>query len=103
MTVRRLIQQLLNYPNLDAQVLDTDGSPIMYSLYHSRETGDDIRLEPKAQMDIDAELDAYFKQATDTDMSDRDTCDELKEMGYTLDDLRCYRQDTYEWALQYWN
>ena len=103
MTIRRLVQQLLTYPNLDAQVLDTDGSPIMYSLYHSRETGDAVRLEPKCQMDIDAELDAFFEAQSKTDASDRDTCDDLKEMGYTLKDLKDYRQDTYEWALQYWD
>ena len=51
MTIRMLIKELLIYPNLDAQVVDTDGSPIMYTLYHSARESDNVRLEPKSQMD----------------------------------------------------
>ena len=98
MTVKMMIQQLLNYP-MDAQVLDTYGSPIMYMLYHSREN-DDVRLEPKSQMDVNAELDAFFDAALDSGMSDQDTYDELMERGYTLGDLKDYREDTYKWALK---
>lgn len=98
MTVRMMIKQLLNYP-MDSQVLDTDGSPIMYMCFHSREN-DDIRLEPKSQMDVDAELDAMFQNATECGDTDRDTYDELIERGFTLRDLKDYNYDTYQWALQ---
>ena len=94
-----LIKELLIYPNLDAQVVDTDGSPIMYTLYHSPRESDAVRLEPKCQMDIQEELDAFFNEALEDGRSDRDALDELFERGYTLDDLRNYREDTYQWAL----
>jgi hypothetical protein len=50
-------------------------------------------------MDITAELDAFQNHMLETGMSDRDALDELFEKGYTLEDLKEYRQDTYEWAL----
>lgn len=99
MTIRMLIKELLIYPNLDAQVVDTDGSPIMYTLYHSPKESDDIRLEPKCQMDTHEELDAFFENALEEGRSDRDVLDELFERGYTLNDLKDYREDTYQWAL----
>ena len=103
MTIRKLIANLLEYPNLDAQVVDTDGSPIMFTLYHNPNGGAKVRLGPKSQIDISAELEAFLEQESETSNSDRDTCDALKEMGYTLEDLRNYREDTYQWALQYWD
>lgn len=96
MTVRRLIKQLLDYP-MDSQVLDSDGSPIMFMLFHSREN-DDVRLESKSQMDVDAELEALFNTAREEAWGDYETYDELIEMGFTLEDLKDYREDTYEWA-----
>ena len=99
MTIRNLIKELLTYPNLDAQVVDTDGSNIMYTLYHDPRESDNVRLEPKCQMDITAELDAFKEHMLETGMSDRDALHELFERGYTLEDLKEYRQDTYEWAL----
>lgn len=100
MTVRRLIKQLLEYPNLDVQVVDTEGSPIMFIVYHGKEN-DNIRLEPKSQMDIDEELNALFETATEEAWGDYETVDELVESGYTLEDLKNYREDTYEWAKRY--
>lgn len=99
MTIRMLIKELLIYPNLDAQVVDTDGSPIMYTLYHSPRESDAVRLEPKCQMDTHEGLDAFFNEALEDGRSDRDVLDELFEIGYTLNDLKDYREDTYQWAL----
>ena len=100
MTVREMIRQLVRYP-MESQVVDTDGSPIMFMVFHNREN-DAVRLEPKSQIDIDSWLNDFFEQATEENESDRDACEELKEQGFTLDDLREYREDTYEWAKQYW-
>lgn len=44
------------------------------------------------------ELDALFKTATEEAWGDYETVDELVERGYTLEDLKNYREDTYEWA-----
>jgi len=98
MTVRNIIKQLLNYP-MDAQVLNTNGSPIMYMLFNSREN-DDVRLEAKEDMDVDAELEALFENAIECGDTDYDTFDELCERGYTLKDLKNYNQSNYEWALR---
>ena len=98
MTVRRLIKQLTNYP-MDAQVLNSGGSSIMYTMYHSREN-DDVRLEAKEDMDVDTELEALFENATQCADTDYDTFDELCERGYTLRDLKDYNYSTYEWALR---
>jgi hypothetical protein len=101
-----LVKQLMNY-DMDAQVVDTFGSPIMYSVYaHPNKfvtATDCVRLEPKSQIDKEEWLRDFFIDAVNSCMSDRDVCDELKEQGWTLEDMKDYRQDTYEWALQYWD
>ena len=98
MTVRNMIQQLVLYP-MDAQVVDTYGSPIMYMLFHNRDKNSPIRLESKSQMDIHEELYALFENAVDTGQSDIDTLNELIERGYTLNDLLEYDESTFNWAV----
>ena len=97
-----LIKTLIDYP-MDAQVVDTYGSPIMYSVYAKPNqwvsNKDVVRLEPKSQMDIDVELDAYFDSDECWSMSDLETLEDLKERGYTLKDLREYNESTYDWAV----
>lgn len=44
------------------------------------------------------ELDALFETATEEAWGDYETVDELVERGCTLEDLKNYREDTYEWA-----
>ena len=99
MTVRSMIKQLADYP-MDYQVVDTDGSPIMFMFFHNRGIKA-VRLEPKSQMDVESELDALFEIAHEEGWSDYETVDELVERGYTLEDLKEYRQDTYLWAKKY--
>ena len=98
MTVREMIKQLVMYP-MDSQVLDTDGSPIMCMVFHNRETND-VRLEPKSQIDVDEWLDDFFRNAMECNQSDNDVAQELKDAGFTIDDLRNYKRDIYEWAMQ---
>ena len=98
MTVRNMIQQLIMFP-MDTQVVDTYGSPIMYMLYHTRDKNSPVRLEPKSQMDINVELDAYFDSDECWSMSDLEALEDLKERGYTLEDLREYNESTYDWAV----
>ena len=102
MTARMLINALLNYPNLDAQVVDSDGSPIMYTLYHSPRENDSIRLEPKSQMDIKEGLDSFRDEMIDTGMSDDDVIQELKDRGYTLEDFKEYDKTLYLFAKDKW-
>lgn len=99
MTVRSMIKQLADYP-MDYQVVDTDGSPIMYMFFHNRGSKA-VRLKSKSQMDVESELDALFEIAQAEAWSDYETVDELVERGYTLKDLKEYKQDTYEWAKRY--
>ena len=98
MTIRRLIKQLMDCP-MDAQVLDSGGSPIIYMVFNSREN-DDVRLEAKEDMDVETELDELFKSAMECGESDDDTFDELCDLGYTLRDLENYNYSAYEWALK---
>lgn len=102
MTVRELIKELLIYPMLEAQVCDSSGSPIMCTKYLGRENND-IALIPKSEINIEASLDDFFEQMIDEGYSDWDVAEMLQVKGYTLDDLKNYRQDTYEWAVQYWD
>lgn len=95
MTVRMLIHQLLDYP-MNYQVIDTAGEPIMYVLHAYDDKA--VRLEPKSQMDVDAELRAFFDAAEEEAWGDHETYNELIERGFTLEDLKAYREDTYEWA-----
>lgn len=97
MTVRNMIQQLTMFP-MDAQVVDTYGSPIMYMLYHCRDKNSPVRLEPKNQMDVNSWLDDFFEVKTNENDSDIDVLNELIEQGFTADDLCEYNPSTYEWA-----
>lgn len=97
MTVREMIRQLIMYP-MDSQVVDTQGSPIMYMRFYSREN-DNVRLEPMSQIDKSEWLNDFFDHIDAGSMSDLDVCQELKDQGFTLEDLRNYRQDTYEYAI----
>lgn len=96
MTVRKMIQQLVMYP-MDSQVVDTNGSPIMFMRFHSWED-ESVCLEPKSQIDVNEWLNDFFQDAEEGLMTDIDALDELIEQGYSLEDLRNYRGDTYEWA-----
>lgn len=96
MTVRSMIKLLADYP-MDYQVVDTNGSPIMYMLFHDRKSKA-VRLEPKSQMDVESELDALFKAAQEEAWGDKETLDELFERGYTLNDIKQYNIDSYNWA-----
>lgn len=97
MTVARLIKQLTDYP-MDAQVCDTDGSPILWMC--NRNEGNKVYLEAIADTDIDEELDAFHEEMIECGMSDNDAAQELQDRGFTLDDLRNYSEATYEWAKQ---
>lgn len=103
MTIRNLIKELLTYPNLDAQILDIHGCQIMNSRYFEPRTTDDICLIPKSEINIKEALDKYNEEMIDCAMSDKDALDELFDRGFTLKDLKEYRQDTYEWALDILN
>lgn len=98
MTIREMIKQLIEYRDLDAQVVDSEGSPIMYMLYDNPRINDNVRLEPKSQMDVNEELSKLFEVATEEAWGDYETIDELVQRGFTLEDLKNYRKDTYEWA-----
>lgn len=102
MTVREMIKQLINY-DMDAQVVDTFGDPIMYTAAKPNKFVDIkncVRLEPKSQVDKEEWLHDYFKNCIEVGMSDYDICQDLAEQGWTLEDLKNYRKDTYEWALR---
>lgn len=101
MTVRQMIIRLIMYP-MNSQVVDTNGNPIMFMKFHSRENND-VRLVPKSQINIDEWLDDFFQQCAEEVTSDRDACDELKEQGFTLEDIKQYSEYSYEWAKQYWD
>ena len=95
MTAREMIKALLDMP-MNEQVVDTNGSPIMYMFYHDK----NIFLTPRSQVDINAELDAFIEYSIETGMSDYEAMEELKEKGYTLEDFKEY--GNYDWAIQYW-
>lgn len=97
MTVRNMIQQLIMFP-MDAQVVDTEGSPIIYMVYHNRDKSSPVRLEPKSQIDTDEWLDDFFEVKIDENDSDIDVLNELIEQGFTAVDLCVYNPSTYEWA-----
>ena len=102
MTVRDMISQLVLY-DMDAQVVDSFGDPIMYMAYAKPNkfvtSKNCVRLEPKSQVDRDEWLTDFINEAMDSDMSDYDSCLELKDQGWTLEDLREYSQDVYEFAI----
>lgn len=95
MTVRRMIEELVKYP-MDYQVVDTEGSSIMYIRYGVNA----VLLEPKTQINKKGWLEDFLQEAMDSGASDDDVAQELKEQGFTIDDLKEYREDVYEWAMQ---
>lgn len=51
------------------------------------------------EINIKEALDRFIEEMIESSMSDHDALDELFDRGFTLKDLKEYRQDTYEWAL----
>ena len=95
MTVSRLIKELQDC-NPELHVKDIDGDEIMYLV----DKGDGLYMEPKSQTDLHSTLDAFFDYCTDCAMGDEDVIMELQDVGITLEDLKDYKHNIYEWAIK---
>lgn len=92
MKVKDLIKQLELMPQ-EIQIRDTFGSPIFWIVKKepTPEMGDvkeGVYLEPVSQMDVEAELDAFFGYCRENGVDEYDAFLQLGEKGITLEDLK---------------
>lgn len=104
MTVERLIKELenLNMPKAEVRLNDIHGSTALFALalekpYH-KELSNVVWIESKDDIDMENELDARFENASESQMDELDFFVDLLETGFTLDDIKEYLPEKYEYS-----
>lgn len=69
-----------------------------WSVYRADEKK--IYLNDKRSEDIKSELDARFEMYLDSSFSDADALQDLFEAGFTMNDIKGYKEGTYLWAVE---
>lgn len=104
MTVEKLIKELenLNMPKAEVRLNDTHGSTALFALalanpYH-KELSNVVWIESKDDIDIGNELSARFENASESQIDELDFFMNLLETGFTLDDIKEYLPEKYEYS-----
>ena len=104
MTVEKLIKELenLNMPKAEVRLNDIHGSTALFALalanpYH-KELSNVVWIESKDDIDMGNELEARFENASKSQMDELDFFMDLLETGFTLDDIKKYLPEKYEYS-----
>ena len=104
MTVEKLIKELenLNMPKAEVRLNDIHGSTALFALalantYH-KELSNVVWIESKYDIDMGNELEARFENASKSQMDELDFFMDLLETGFTLDDIKKYLPEKYEYS-----
>lgn len=104
MTVERLIKELenLNMPKAEVKLNDIHGSTALFALalanpYH-KELSNVVWIESKNDIDMENELSARFEDASELQMDELDFFMNLLDTGFTLDDIKEYLPEQYEYS-----
>ena len=104
MTVERLIKELenLNMPKAEVKLNDIHGSTALFALalanpYH-KELSNVVWIESKNDIDMGNELSARFEDASELQMDELDFFMNLLDTGFTLDDIKEYLPEKYEYS-----
>ena len=98
MTVERLIKQLENYnPKAKVKLNDCRGTTALFALAMANDDNL-VWIEGKDDIDLGEEISARFENANETQMDELDFFIDLLEMGITLDDIKTFCPDKYEYS-----
>ena len=98
MTVERLIKQLEKYnPKAEVRLNDSRGPTALFAL-SMKDKEDFVWIEGKANIDLGDEIAARFEKAVEDQMDELDFFMDLIDMGITLEDIRVYCPDKYDYS-----
>ena len=98
MTVERLIKQLSNMnPKAEVRLNDHRGTVALFALAMTGED-DIVWIEGKDDIDLGEEISARFENATESQLDELDFFMDLLETGITLDDIKTYYPEKYEYS-----
>lgn len=104
MTVEKLIKELenLNMPKAEVRLNDIHGSTALFALalanpYH-KELSNVVWIESKNDIDMGNELSVRFEDASESQMDELDFFMNLLDTGFTLDDIKEYLPEKYEYS-----
>lgn len=104
MTVERLIKQLEKYnPKAEVRLNEPYGSTALFALAligtsNNKDLANVVWIESKDDIDIKEELSARFEHACDIQMDELDFFMDLLDVGYTLEDIKNFCPDKYEYS-----
>lgn len=98
MTVERLIKQLENYnPKAEVRLNDYRGTIALFAVALA-DNDKLVWIEGKYDIDLGNEISARFERASEIQMDELDFFMDLLDMGITLEDIKTYCPDKYEYA-----
>lgn len=98
MTVERLIKQLENYnPKAEVKLNDYKGEVALFALALANDDNT-VWIEGKDDIDLGEEISARFANASEIQIDELDFFFDLLDMGITLEDIRLYCPDKYEYS-----
>lgn len=98
MTVKRLIKQLENYkPKAEVRLNDCRGTTALFAVALAN-NDDLVWIEGKDDIDLGEEISARFERASEIQMDELDFFIDLLDMGITLEDIKVYCSDKYEYS-----
>ena len=89
-------------PNAEVRLNDIHGSTALFALAlanpYYKELSNVVWIESKDDIDIGNELEARFENASESQMDELDFFMNLLETGFTLDDIKKYLPEKYEYS-----
>lgn len=101
MKVSYLIEQLqkLDMPDAEVRLNDVHGSEAVFVLASMKSKADNaIWIESKKDIDMAEEIEFCFQYANATGMDELDFFMKLLKIGFTLEDIKKYVPERYEYA-----
>lgn len=107
MKIKRLIKQLQKFaeemPEAEVRLNDKSGSEALFAVAIENtdahpELKNVVWIESKDDIDMGEELEARFANAAEEQLDELDFFMDLLDTGFTLDDIKTYVPDRYEYA-----
>lgn len=95
------ILETLN-PEAEVKMHEEDGCNALFVLAYVK-FNDTIVIEDKSDNDLGSELDARYENAKENNIDKKELYSEMKELGYTLEDIKENYPEIYDEAASYYN
>lgn len=102
-TAENLMSMLEKFnPEAEVKMHDANGNNALFVLAY-RDFKDTIVIEDKSDNDLGSELEARYQNAVENNISKEDLYTEMRELGYTLEDIKENYPEIHEEATSYYN